>query len=71
MVKIEYEDGCVGCPQGCIHCGREHMKIPHFICDKCDFEVDDLYETDEGQICIDCLIENFTRIDEDNYEKYI
>lgn len=34
---IRYENDCVGCPQGCIHCGRKHS--PHIYCDICGGEL--------------------------------
>ena len=50
------ENNCVGCPQGCINCGRKHQEVI-----KCDgFCCDEYakYHTsilDEGDYCEDCL----------------
>ena len=53
---IVYEDECVGCPMGCIQCGRKH--VPHCYCDVCGGEIpcdsprcdiDDSYH-----VCEDC-----------------
>lgn len=53
MVRVEND--CVGCPQGCINCGRKHVE--HFYCDKCG-EEDTLYESYNGeQLCRECLID--------------
>lgn len=55
---IRYEDDCVGCPQGCIHCGRG--KYPVWECDKCGAESvngDDMYEVDGKHYCGDCYYE--------------
>ena len=52
---IRYENDCVGCPQGCINCGRR--SVQHLYCDKCDEEYDaeDLYDVDGEMLCIDCI----------------
>ena len=61
---IKYENDCVGCPMGCINCGRKHT--PYHYCDNCGEYID---ETDKGysedgknELCDDCLdfaIDNF------------
>ena len=67
MIKIE--DDCVGCPQGCIHCGRKHT--PHFYCDKCgeEFEPEALYDYDDEMLCTECLLSNFDTVAQ-NPEKW-
>lgn len=59
---IIYEDDCVGCPQGCIDCGRK--RVPHLYCDKCDEEFDDetLYDVDGIMLCANCILETFQTI---------
>lgn len=52
MIKIE--DDCVGCPQGCIRCGRK--KVPHLYCDSCGEECDELYKVHHDQFCKDCTL---------------
>ena len=55
---IKFEDLCVGCPQGCIHCGRK--RVPVYYCDKCGEEIcDDTVYTDENydHLCEYCLKE--------------
>ena len=53
---------CVGCPQGCINCGRKH--VSHYVCDgyKCDADTIDgetiLYADGDKHYCLKCLIEN-------------
>lgn len=73
MIKIKYEDYCVGCPQGCINCGRSHTPVPYFFCDRCKFEVEQLYKSDETgeELCFDCLMEDYNIINEDNYGDYV
>lgn len=51
---IEIENDCVGCPQGCIRCGRK--KVPHFYCDYCGEECDDLYDVRGDQFCKECTL---------------
>jgi hypothetical protein len=64
---IRRENDCVGC-EHCLNCGKKDAI--HLYCDKCGENVDELYITDEGQVCFDCLIEMFTCIDETNAEQY-
>jgi hypothetical protein len=53
------EDDCVGCPQGCINCGRKHVHV--YYCDRCDAENEPLYEADNGEeVCWDCYKEQYT-----------
>ena len=53
------EDNCVGCPMGCIHCGRSHQHV--YYCDRCDTENEPLYEADNGdEVCWDCYKEQYT-----------
>ena len=61
---IEYENKCVDCPSmgmPCIHCGND--KIPHMICDNCEEDVDELYEYEGEQWCVDCILDSLTRVD--------
>lgn len=52
---IGTENICVGCPQGCINCGRKHALV--CTCDRCGEQIDPgkLYEYDGEDYCIDCL----------------
>ena len=63
---IRFENECVGCPKemGCINCS--YSRVVHLICDSCEQESDKLYNTDEGQICQDCVEETYPVIDHDN-----
>lgn len=55
------EDNCVGCPQGCVGCGRDHEEV-HY-CDKCKTYSDGwnpLYVGENGEeLCRDCYKEQF------------
>jgi hypothetical protein len=56
---IVYENDCVGCPQGCINCGRRHT--PHLYCDECGDEIstDDMYKVDDKMLCRGCVLGMF------------
>ena len=52
------DDDCVGCPQGCVHCGRGEYEV--YYCDKCGFTTKDLYIGPKGkEFCWDCYKEQF------------
>lgn len=56
MINIVYESDCVGCPQGCINCGRSEKKPrAEMICDECGYEDEVLYKVDGQEVCIDCV----------------
>lgn len=57
---ITYEDQCVGCPQGCINCGRK--RVPVMICDKCKEEQEDLYYVGNEQLCADCALDALDKV---------
>ena len=57
---IKYENECVGCPQGCIHCGRD--KTQHLYCDRCGADCEELYVFDGEELCEDCLKDSLERI---------
>ena len=62
MVKIEND--CVGCPQGCINCGRKYVE--HYYCDECGDEAK-LYEVEGMQLCRDCVVDYLASTIEQNY----
>ena len=47
------ENNCVGCPQGCIGCGRNHQEVVK--CDSVNCEEYATYTTENGDYCDDCL----------------
>ena len=53
----QYENFCVGCPQGCIHCGREHDVLV-ISCDKCGEDIVPIYEYKGLELCMDCIMED-------------
>ena len=47
---------CVGCPQGCINCGRKSLVIR--VCDWCENPIDDYYyDIENEEVCKECAIE--------------
>ena len=57
---IKFENECVGCPQGCIHCGRD--KTQHLYCDRCGEDSEELFIFDGEELCEDCLKNSLERI---------
>ena len=57
---IKFENECVGCPQGCIHCGRD--KTQHLYCERCGEDSEELFIFDGEELCEDCLKNSLERI---------
>ena len=55
------ESYCVGCPQGCIRCGRD--KVTHYKCDSCDADNIDgetiIYKCEDGHFCAKCMVKRY------------
>lgn len=64
-MAIRYENECVGCPpdMGCLGSACPNRRVPHLYCDKCKREVDDLYDYDDKQICLDCIVKKLKKIE--------
>lgn len=57
----EIYNDCVGCPQGCIHCGRDVDRKIYF-CDECGTTIDygeNLYIYEGEELCLECYKEQF------------
>ena len=57
----EIDNDCVGCPQGCVHCGRDVDRKIYF-CDKCGTTIDygeNLYIYDGEELCWECYKAKF------------
>lgn len=72
---IKFENECVGCPKemGCLGSGCPYTHVPYLTCDKCNQDTDELYNTEEGQLCKDCVegdIEDYSVINCDNALDY-
>ena len=69
-IKIVHENNCVGCPQGCVHCGRDKQGRFAVECDVCGEEVDKAYLIDGEMVCADCLDSVVDVVTEDNAIDY-
>ena len=58
---IVYENDCCGCAVPGYPCTGAHKNVPHLYCDRCDDEVEEVYDFDGDYICEDCLHEMFTK----------
>lgn len=59
----EIDNQCVGCPQGCVHCGRDVDRKIYF-CDECEDRADEsnpLYIYEGKELCWECYKEQFTQ----------
>lgn len=65
---IKFENDCVGC-EYCICCGKDHT--PYLYCDKCEAQAGELFITDDGQLCEDCLKGSFEKITDENILEYV
>lgn len=61
-----YEDECIGCPKeiGCFGMACKNKNVPHYYCDECkqEFEPEELYVTDEGDLCDECILNNYETV---------
>lgn len=75
MIKHHIENDCVGCPQGCIHCGRKngYYVLDDLVCDECKESSDVLYSYDDEQLCLGCLLKevDVEEINDDNFADYM
>lgn len=53
------ENDCVGC-ETCVNCGRGDYTA--YCCDECGNE-DTLYDFDGYEICADCLLSRFNKVE--------
>lgn len=68
---VKYENDCVGCPRemGCIGELCSYFRVPHFYCDVCGDESDDLYVYGDEHVCKFCLEKYVPKLKvEDYYE---
>lgn len=73
MIEYSMQSECVGCPQGCINCGRKEKTpyLENFVCDVCGDDSERLYERDGQQICASCILQELQEINEYNFEEFI
>ena len=59
---IKKNEGCIGCSDGCLR-GCRNYEVIYLVCDECDQTVDDLYLFDGEQICEECLLNKFEKVE--------
>lgn len=62
---IVYENECCGCAVPSYPCMGDacpNRNVPHYYCDKCDEEVEELYETEDGELCAECVLKMFEKV---------
>ena len=67
---IKYEDECCGCATEsypCLGSACSNRNVPHFYCDKCGEDVEELYKVDGEELCEDCLKNNFEKVELEEY----
>jgi hypothetical protein len=61
MIRVESD--CVDCGLPCQYEACPHYKVVRYICDDCDYEVDDLFLFDGQELCIDCVEPRLERVE--------
>ena len=67
---IKYENECYGCATEsypCLGSACYNRHVPHFYCDKCGEDVEELYKVDGEELCEDCLKNNFEKVELEEY----
>lgn len=60
---IKHENGCVSCGLPCIGKACQYLDEIVFVCDDCGCEVEDLWEYDGKQLCLDCLLDAVPKVE--------
>lgn len=68
---VKYEDDCVGCPteMGCLGTSCPNQNVPHWYCDKCGSESDELRDYYGEEFCFHCWKEEIEDDLRAEYEK--
>ena len=64
-MAVVYEDECCGCAVPAYPCMGDacpNRNVPHLFCDSCKDEVNELYETENGQLCAECVLKMFEKV---------
>lgn len=64
MAKV-YEDECCGCAvpaYPCMGSACPNRNVLHLICDKCKEDVEELYDTENGELCEECTLKQFKKV---------
>lgn len=52
---VKYENECVNCGLPCVGSACSYYKVPHYYCDNCHDETNNLHNFDGRQLCDYCL----------------
>ena len=66
----KYENECCGCATEsypCLGSACPNRHVPHFYCDKCGEDVEELYKVDGEELCEECLKDNFEKVELEEY----
>lgn len=58
---IVYENDCCSCAVPGYPCTGKHKHVPHLHCDRCDADVEEVYDVDGEDICEECLLEMYEK----------
>lgn len=61
---VKYENHCCDCATPAYPCRGSECpltKVPVHYCDKCECEIEEIYEVDGEELCEDCLKELFRK----------
>ena len=58
---VRTESGCVDCGFPCLRSACPNYQVLVYECDRCHDEVDELYEVDGEDLCVDCLKKEFRK----------
>lgn len=64
----KYENECCGCATPGYPCRGSECRmrhVPHYYCDKCHEEADQLYILDDEELCEYCVIESLEKVVEE------
>lgn len=62
---IEITNECVDCGLPCVS-WCPHKRVVRYYCDRCKEEVDALYDYDGEQLCGDCVLSEFEKVEADD-----
>lgn len=64
---IVYENECCSCAVPAYPCMGDacpNRNVPHLYCNKCKEDVEDLYKTEDGELCAECVLGMFEKVEE-------
>lgn len=65
---LVYKDECCQCATEnypCLGSACPNRNVPHLYCDNCEEEVEDLYKTEDGELCAECVLKMFEKVEVD------